>query len=256
MTALTISPIKAFTDNYIWLIRRDTEAYIVDPGDHEPVLQCLQRGNLQLTGILVTHHHHDHTGGVERIKAETGCETWGPTGSPAGKFDHNLEEGDLVSVLGEIFEIVAIPGHTLDHIAYYSNNQKALFCGDTIFVGGCGRVFEGTPEQMRKSLLKLCRLPPDSLIYCAHEYTLANLNFAAKIEPQNSDLSSMIERCKEKRSQDEPTVPSKLGDELKYNPFLRWGSAAIRQSLIKAGRLQEDNEDGIFTALREWKNNV
>ena len=141
---VTISPINAFSDNYIWLIERGQHAYVVDPGEPEPVLLRLAERGLELTGILITHHHFDHTGAVQVLQEKTGCDTWGPAGSPEGVFDHTVTEGDQVSVLGESFEVLEVPGHTLDHIAYHCATQSALFCGDTLFVGGCGRVFEGT----------------------------------------------------------------------------------------------------------------
>jgi hydroxyacylglutathione hydrolase len=254
MTALTISPIPAFSDNYIWLIVADGLAFVVDPGEPEPVLETLKGHNLNLVGVLVTHHHLDHTGAVATLKAETGCEVWGPVESPAGPFDHMVTEGDIVEVLGEHFRVLSVPGHTLDHIAYYSDGERALFCGDTLFVGGCGRVFEGTPPQMRASLEKLIQLPPNTRVFCAHEYTLANLRFAVQVEPDNQALRETLLICEEKRRQDLPTVPSLIGDELRYNPFLRWDSGAIRETLAQQARLEEDTEDGIFTAVREWKN--
>ena len=185
---LTISPINAFSDNYIWLITRENQGFVVDPGEPGPVLSALEARGIELAGILVTHHHFDHTGAVDALKAETNCEVWGPPDSPAGPYEHIVAEGDTVSVLGTDFDVLNVPGHTLDHIAYYSPNQQALFCGDTLFVGGCGRVFEGTPPQMRASLEKLSRLPGDTSIFCAHEYTLANLRFARLVEPENAEL--------------------------------------------------------------------
>jgi len=178
MNMLTISPIRAFSDNYIWLIVRNNQAFVVDPGEPGPVLAALEAAAVKLSGILVTHHHFDHTGAVDALKTETGCEVWGPPDSPAGPYDQVVAEGDTVSVLGVDFSVLNVPGHTLDHIAYYSPAERALFCGDTLFVGGCGRVFEGTPSQMRGSLKKLRGLPPETLIFCAHEYTLDNLRFA------------------------------------------------------------------------------
>jgi hydroxyacylglutathione hydrolase len=165
-----------------------------------------------------------------------------------------VTEGDIVSVLGVDFSVLNVPGHTLDHIAYYSAVEQVLFCGDTLFVGGCGRVFEGTPPQMRGSLEKLRGLPPETLIFCAHEYTLANLRFARLVEPKNSALSAFLSACESKRANDEPTVPSRISDELACNPFLRWDSPEVRETLKTAGKLAEDTADGIFTAVREWKN--
>ena len=251
---VTISPINAFSDNYIWLIERGQQAFVVDPGEPDPVLERLAERGLELTGILITHHHFDHTGAVKALQEKTGCQTWGPAGSPAGVFDHTVTEGDRASVLGESFEVLEVPGHTLDHIAYFCAAERALFCGDTLFVGGCGRVFEGTTAQMRASLKKLSALPVDTRIYCAHEYTLGNLAFAQMVEPDNAALSAFVAACQDKRARDVPTVPSVLEGELSYNPFLRWSSAAIRQTLIDTGRLRDDTPDGVFSAVREWKN--
>ena len=251
---LTISPINAFSDNYIWLITRENQGFVVDPGEPGPVLSALEARGIELAGILVTHHHFDHTGAVDVLKAETRCEVWGPPDSPAGPYEHIVAEGDTVSVLGTDFDVLNVPGHTLDHIAYYSLTQQALFCGDTLFVGGCGRVFEGTPPQMRASLEKLSRLPGDTSIFCAHEYTLANLRFARLVEPENAELRGFLATCEQKREQNEPTVPSTISVELSCNPFLRWDSSDIRKTLEATGRLIDDSPDGIFTAVREWKN--
>ena len=253
---LTISPINAFSDNYIWLITRENQGFVVDPGEPGPVLSALEARGIELAGILVTHHHFDHTGAVDALKAETNCEVWGPPDSPAGPYEHIVAEGDTVSVLGTDFDVLDVPGHTLDHIAYYSPTQQALFCGDTLFVGGCGRVFEGTPPQMRASLEKLSRLPGDTSIFCAHEYTLANLRFARLVEPENAVLRDFLATCEQKREQNEPTVPSTISVELSCNPFLRWDSPDIRKTLEASGRLIDDSPDGIFTAVREWKNSA
>ena len=254
MNMLTISPIRAFSDNYIWLIVRNNQAFVVDPGEPGPVLGALQAENVELAGILVTHHHFDHTGAVADLKTETGCEVWGPPASPAGPYDRSVTEGDTVSVLGVDFSVLSVPGHTLDHIAYHSPDEQALFCGDTLFVGGCGRVFEGTPLQMRGSLEKLRGLPPETLIFCAHEYTLANLRFARLVEPNNSALSAFLGACEARRANGEPTVPSRISDELACNPFLRWDSPEVKETLKASGKLAEDTADGVFTAVREWKN--
>ena len=254
MTTLTISPIPAFSDNYIWLLHSSQEAFVVDPGEPEPVLNALSDIDASLNGILVTHHHYDHTGAVESLKESTGCTVWGPYDSPAGPYDKLLQEGDTVSVLGVDFEVMSVPGHTLDHIAYFSASEGALFCGDTLFVGGCGRVFEGSNKQMRASLEKLAALNGDSRVFCAHEYTLANLQFALRVEPQNQALQLAMKSCQAKRQRGEPTVPTTIAEERTYNPFLRWHSAEIRQVLMDEGLLEDDTHDGVFSAAREWKN--
>ena len=177
---MTISPINAFSDNYIWLIERGQQAFVVDPGEPDPVLTRLAERGLELTGILITHHHFDHTGAVQVLQEKTGCDTWGPASSPAGIFDHTVTEGDRASVLGESFEVLEVPGHTLDHIAYFCSAQSALFCGDTLFVGGCGRVFEGTTAQMRASLEKLSALPTSPIENQAHSTAMdCSLHFLA-----------------------------------------------------------------------------
>ena len=254
MHNLTISPIRAFSDNYIWLLAKGNQGVVVDPGEAPPVVEALQGLGIELAGILVTHHHFDHTGAVADLQQGSGCRVWGPHDSPAGPYEHTLGEGDTVSVLGETFTVFEVPGHTVDHIAYYSADEEALFCGDTLFVGGCGRVFEGTPPQMRASLEKLSQLPTATRVFCAHEYTLANLHFATLVEPDNADLREFLAVCEQQRAVDEPTVPSRIGAELRYNPFLRWDSPSIRQTLQEQGRLIEDTPDGVFAAVREWKN--
>tara|TARA_B100001287_G_scaffold266093_1_gene259666 strand:+ start:91 stop:873 length:783 start_codon:yes stop_codon:yes gene_type:complete len=254
MDSLTISPIPAFSDNYIWLIQSAANAYVVDPGETEPVLKALEHHGLALMGILVTHHHYDHTGAIDALRQATGCAVSGPTESPAGPYDQIVQDGDIVDVLGVDFEVIAVPGHTLDHIAYVSRAENALFCGDTLFVGGCGRVFEGSNEQMRASLAKLAALPGSSRVFCAHEYTLTNLQFALQVEPENRALLEAMRHCTEKRDKGEPTVPSTLAEELRYNPFLRWDSPEIRQTLSNEGLLEQDSDDGVFAAAREWKN--
>ena len=254
MNDIAVTPIRAFSDNYIWLLYRDGEAFVVDPGDAAPVLEALASRRLALKGILITHHHLDHVGGLLQLKQATGCPVWGPTNSPATELDHTLTENDAVPVLGSMFRVLAVPGHTLDHIAFYCGDQDLLFCGDTLFVGGCGRVFEGTPSQMRASLAKLSGLPSATRVFCAHEYTLSNLRFAALVEPDNQALQQTLRECEERRRQEQPTVPSLMGDELRYNPFLRWSSPAIRQTLADQGRLVDDSDDGVFAAVREWKN--
>jgi len=254
MGSLTISPINAFSDNYIWLISDGREAYVVDPGDAAPVMAKLSQSQLQLSGILITHHHFDHTGGVAQLQSSTGCETWGPANSPGGPYDHTLQEGAEVSVLGVYFSVLEVPGHTLDHIAFYSESEGIIFCGDTLFVGGCGRVFEGSPPQMRKSLEKLRQLPSQTRVFCAHEYTLANLHFARLVEPNNQQLEAFLAECEQRRCDNLPTVPSLLGAECEYNPFLRWDSPAVLAMLKEQGRVDDDSHDAVFTAVREWKN--
>lgn len=248
---LTVEPIQAFTDNYIWLLHDAAAAAVVDPGDPEPVLATLAERQLQLRDILVTHHHFDHTGGLEALKEATGCCIWGPRNTKITAVDRRVSEGEIVTILDTDFSILEVPGHTLDHIAYVADG--IVFCGDTLFAGGCGRVFEGTFAMMRHSLSKLRQLPPDTHIYCAHEYTLANLSFAMAADPDNESLKSRVKRCEALRQQGEPTVPSLLADELATNPFLRWDAPGLIRNLAGLDRLDGQGGDAVFSGLRQWK---
>lgn len=215
-------PIPAFSDNYIWLLAQEGKAWVVDPGDAEPVLDTLAKEKLKLAGILITHHHDDHTGGIAELLQHFDIPVYGPHDSPACKvISQPLHDGDSIHLGSMNFSVMAVPGHTLDHIAFYSAAEKILFCGDTLFSGGCGRVFEGTYEQMYNSLLKLLALPDDTRICCAHEYTLSNLRFALTVEPDNQDLVEYQQRCERLRQKDQPTLPSTIQQEKRINPFLR-----------------------------------
>lgn len=254
ISPLTVEPIPAFNDNYIWLIRDGRgQAFVVDPGDAGPVLDVLAHEQLTLVGVLITHHHPDHIGGLETLRQATGCEVWGPDNPGITGIDHPVHEGDSVSVLGTSFSVLEVPGHTLDHIVYYS--EGALFCGDTLFAGGCGRVFEGTFPMMRDSLNKLAQLPVNVAVYCAHEYTMSNLDFALAADPDNAVLKQRREHCQQLRDRQMPTVPSTLSEELETNPFLRWTDQAIIAGLQRQGRLQSSDPDAVFASLRSWKDN-
>ena len=253
MAELVIQPIEAFSDNYIWLLIRGDQAFVVDPGDADPVLQRLETDNLELRGILITHHHFDHIGGVETLVSKTGCQVWGPKNSTMPFINTVLGEGDAVNVLGTQFNVMEIPGHTLDHIAYVGDG--AVFCGDTLFVGGCGRVFEGTLPMMRRSLARLRDLPGDTRVYCAHEYTLANLAFAQTVAPQDDAILARTTECKELRSMGLPTVPSSIDTERSSNPFMRWDDPVMRDALTLHGRNIPEDEDIVFAELRQWKDN-
>jgi hydroxyacylglutathione hydrolase len=250
---MNITPIPAFSDNYIWMIFHEGRAAVVDPGDPAPVLTALEDQALSLDTIIITHHHFDHTGGVAALKSATGCRVIGPDNPKIGDIDYTMVEGAQVTVLGHGFEVMEVPGHTLDHIAYYSAENRTLFCGDTLFVGGCGRVFEGTFPMMQQSLAKLRDLPSETKVYCTHEYTMANLTFARKVEPLNADLLAHIETCEQRRDSDLPTVPSTIGQELLINPFLRWNSPAIIAQLKHEGRHTGDSAADVFGAVRGWK---
>ena len=255
---LTVSPIPAFNDNYIWLITRagSSDAFVVDPGDGQVVADTLTERGLTLTGILVTHHHFDHVGGLAQLREAYAPVVYGPDNPGIQGIDVTVAAGDRVKVLGQTFSVLAVPGHTLDHIAYVSDGDAPLlFCGDTLFAGGCGRVFEGTPEMMHHSLSTLAALPGDTRIFCAHEYTLANLAFASAVEPDNADLAQRVKTATDMRAAGEPTVPSTLALELATNPFLRCQEPELLASLRRQGRLDADHGAGVFAAVRGWKDN-
>ena len=252
---IQVVPIPAFKDNYLWLLTDGSIAAIVDPGDSGPVIDYLTQHRLQLSAILITHHHADHIGGLAALKDKyKPKEVFGPAGEAIPGLTQKLKQGDQITVpdLGCEFSVLDIPGHTAGHIAYLGGGR--LFCGDTLFAGGCGRVFEGTMAQMRNSLAKLKSLPGDTLVYCAHEYTLSNLKFARAVEPDNALLAEREKQDQATRAAQRPTVPSNLGLERDTNPFLRWDApqviAAARQRLGKGA----PDSDEVFTAIREWKN--
>jgi hydroxyacylglutathione hydrolase len=253
-----IIPIPALSDNYIWLIREGRHAVVVDPGDAAPVHAYLARENLMLTAILNTHHHADHVAGNHALLAHSSVPVFGPAREPIPGRTQALGDGDAIVVPGIGLELRAlfVPGHTAGHIAYAGENIRVpvAFVGDTLFAGGCGRLFEGTPAQMFESLSRLAALPGATRVYCAHEYTLANLRFARAVEPGNAALARRQEREQAKRDRGEPTVPSTLADELATNPFLR---AAVPEvfaaAQAHAGRALATPVEA-FAALREWKN--
>jgi hydroxyacylglutathione hydrolase len=249
-----IVPVSAFRDNYVWTLRRGKHAAVVDPGEAAPVLDYLGREGLALAAILATHHHADHVGGIAELRRKFDVPVYGPRGEPIATLTHPVSEGDRVSVpeLGVSFSVLDIPGHTRAHIAYYG--AGALFCGDTLFACGCGRLFEGTAQQMYASLQKLAALPDDTKVYCGHEYTLANIGFAKSVEPRNSALASREGRDREKRAAGRPTVPSTLGEEKATNPFLRCREPAVVESVNKYLGARVADPVQVFAAIREWKN--
>ena len=245
----------AFEDNYIWLIRGKSADHvaIVDPGDADPVLATLEKQHLQPVAILCTHHHGDHVGGVGDILRRYPVPVYGPARERIPAVTHRLKEGDRVSLpeLGLEFSVLDVPGHTAGHIAYYGAGM--LFCGDTMFSAGCGRLFEGTAEQMHASLAKLVALPEATHMYCAHEYTEANLRFALAVEPDNPDIRAHRERARALRVQNLPTLPSTIGLEKRINPFLRTGAPAARRAAeMRRGRALESGAE-VFAELRRWK---
>ncbi|PWF42237.1 hydroxyacylglutathione hydrolase [Massilia glaciei] len=257
--ALAVLALPALKDNYFWLIHDGVNAAVVDPGDAAPVLAALAAHSLTLTAILLTHHHADHIGGVPRLLSHAKVPVFGPANEPIATISVPLAEGALVDVPGLALSlrVLEVPGHTLGHIAYVRATPGAnwLFCGDTLFAGGCGRLFEGTPAQMAASLARLAALPDDTQVFCAHEYTLANLAFAAAVEPDNRLLQQRTERESARRAAGQPTLPSSIGLEKQTNPFLRHREPGVAAGLAKAGKLAPGADElAVFTALRGWKN--
>ncbi len=253
---LTVLAVPAFQDNYLWLIHDGRHAAVVDPGDAAPVLAALNAHQLSLAAILLTHHHADHVGGVPRLLENFHVPVFGPRHEAIPQITRPLSEGESVTIpeLGLTLDVLDVPGHTRGHIAYVARRQQWLFCGDTLFAGGCGRLFEGTPEQMVASLNKLAALPETTQVYCAHEYTLSNLRFAHEVEPDNAALNERIKAEQAKRNQGLATLPSTIGLEKSTNPFLRYREPAIAERLISLNHLTSREPIAIFAALRQWKN--
>jgi hydroxyacylglutathione hydrolase len=253
---LQVSPVRAFSDNYIWLIRAPADpgaAVVVDPGDDRPVEQALREQGLRLSAILVTHHHPDHVGGVRALAAAHGAVVYGPAREKMPCAVQALDDGGTAALesLGLEFDVMAIPGHTLGHIAYAGHG--ALFCGDTLFSAGCGRLFEGTPEQMHDSLDRLAALHEHTAVYCGHEYTLANLRFASAVEPGNPDVASALAQVQQRRERDEVTLPSTIGQERRINPFLRCATDAVRTAAERHAGRSLSTPVAVFAAVRAWK---
>lgn len=260
----SIKPIPAFSDNYIWCITDNTtrKALIVDPGQSEPVSEYLKANNLELDAILITHHHPDHVGGVAALVEQyrPGA-VYGPKASPFKGATVSLSEGDTLSWSGITFSVLEVPGHTLDHIAYFTASKDidgvpAVFCGDTLFACGCGRLFEGTPVQMRHSLEKLRQLSGDTRVYCAHEYTLANLRFSRDLLPSDTGLADFERRCVELRENDTPTLPTTIAEECNLNPFFRWDDSAVIEAVANRTLDIDDaltGDDRVFALIRKAK---
>lgn len=268
---MKLVPLPSLDDNYIWLLHNDTHALVVDPGDAAVVQAALSRLKLQLHTIFITHHHHDHTDGVDALRDSTGATVYGPAlediPEPVTRLNHN----DVYKFDGLNFIVIAVPGHTAGHIAYYCPSvqldhaatsattpnpsvQALLFCGDTLFSAGCGRLFEGTPAQMLASLDKLSALPGDTLVCCTHEYTLSNLKFAHAVDPTNTALASYTQRCQALRQQNLPTLPSTIAQEQAINPFLRSRQASVRETLASHAQQTITDDVQAFALLRAWKN--
>ena len=248
--------LPAFSDNYLWLWQQDQQAVVVDPGDAAPVLQTLAQHGLTLVAILVTHHHADHTGGVSALHDATGAQVFGPAREEVPAPFTPVMHGDSFTLMGQTVQVLDVPGHTAGHVAYVlpqAPKSPVLFCGDTLFSGGCGRIFEGSPQQMLASLDLLASLPSDTQVCCAHEYTLGNLRFALAVEPGNTQLQSHYQHCQQQRQQGLSTLPSSIALERQINPFLRTRVPEV----IHAAHLHQPHVTqpaDVLGVLREWKN--
>lgn len=254
---MTLFPVPAFSDNYIWVLHDGQRALVVDPGEAEGVQAWLAQHHLKLDTILITHHHADHVGGVAALREATGARVIGPTHEPMPEPLQRVGEGEAVSALGLRFEVIEVPGHTSGHIAYFCaevDGAPLLFCGDTLFSGGCGRLFEGTPAQMLDSLTRLAALPGNTRVCCTHEYTLSNLRFARAVEPGNAELSAHAAHCQLLRERNLPTLPSSIEREKQINPFLRAHVPAVAQTARAHDPDSPPGPLGVFTTLRAWKN--
>lgn len=254
---LDVHPVAAFQDNYIWMLTLDqgATAVAVDPGDAKPVRDWLKSRGLALEAILVTHHHPDHTGGIAELKGERDIPVFGPANSPTTEVNRALDEGSVFELFNHSFSVKRIPGHTLDHIAYRVDSPRGtqVFCGDTLFLAGCGRLFEGSAQQMQEAMDYFAALPEEARLYPAHEYSLANLNFARAVEPDNAAIGQALEDCQALRDQGRPTLPTTLSSELRINPYLRTREPAV----VTAARQKEGRQlaPGVETlaAIRHWK---
>ncbi|MDO8419333.1 MAG: hydroxyacylglutathione hydrolase [Rubrivivax sp.] len=255
---MNLTALPAFADNYIWMLHDGAQAVVVDPGDAAPVRAALDAQGLALAGILVTHHHPDHVGGVDALRPYLRGPVFGPARETIPGPFTPLHDGAVIDVMGLRFRVLDVPGHTAGHIAYVQEADTApsaplLFCGDTLFSAGCGRLFEGTPAQMHESLTRLAALPADTQVCCTHEYTLSNLRFAAAVEPGNTARAEYELRCRALRAADKPTLPSSIGLERQINPFLRCDAPEVVATARAQGSVS-DEPVAVFTALREWKN--
>lgn len=252
---IEVRPVKAFRDNYIWLIgnSENNRVAVVDPGEAVPVLERLYEQGLQPIAILVTHHHQDHVGGIAGLLENYTVPVYGPANEDIPAITKPLHEGDAVYLegIGVRFSVLEVPGHTLGALAY--NGAGAAFTGDTLFTAGCGRLFEGTPEQLHDSLEKIKKLPNSTMIYCAHEYTLSNLAFAKIVEPDNPAITYRLGVCDRLRKEDRPTVPATLGEEKLTNPFLRTDQHSVKAAASRHAGYALENAVEVLATIRKWK---
>lgn len=251
--SIQIEAIKAFSDNYIWAVHDARHCVIVDPGEASGTLDYLNRHDLTLCGLLLTHHHHDHVGGVDEIRAVQPAPAWGPDDRRMPGNLRVVGAGDRVAIeaLGLAFDVIETPGHTTSHIAFHG--QDLLFCGDTLFSAGCGRLFEGTPDEMQASLDKLAALPDSTRVYCAHEYTESNCGFARKVEPDNPALAERCDQVARLRSRGSITLPSTIGDEKSFNPFMRTRHSDVVEAAEQREPGRADSPAAVFGVIRRWK---
>jgi hydroxyacylglutathione hydrolase len=253
---MLIHPIPAFEDNYIWALRDNQQVAIIDPGEAAPVLRFLDTTGDRLCAILVTHRHGDHTGGIAELRTRHPVPVYGPALEAAEVVTHPLQDGERLTLpaLGIDFEVLHLPGHTLGHVAYYRPGM--LFCGDVLFGAGCGRVFEGTLEQMHASLARIATLPADTRIYCAHEYTQSCLGFARTVEPDNPAIAARSARVAALRAAGKPSVPSTLAEEMATNPFLRWHTPGVIAAATRRLGQPPANNAETFAAIRIWRDTL
>ncbi len=254
---LEVRELRAFTDNYIWLLLNQEEkrCAVVDPGDAQPVIDWLnEHPQWTLGDVLVTHHHSDHVGGIDELKRQHNVRVIGPAQASIPGLDLVVGDSDEVKVLGRTVRVMAVPGHTLDHVAFFLPDELTLFSGDTLFAAGCGRLFEGTAEQMLDSLERLAALPDATRVYCAHEYTLGNLHFAQAVEPDNKQIADRLLEVVSTRARGACTLPSAIGLEKATNPFLRTSVPAVRAASQNHAQASIETPAACLQSLREWKN--